>query len=145
MKYLTVSILALLLIIIIYVIVHCLTKYIQKHFFDTLTANKESSVYPFVNKLINLIPNNLDSRTKRFLYFQYKYNFPLITMFAKYLKELNYNYCFVSRDCYFLYKLYNLLYPNNLSVYFHSSRTAFEKGSPSFVEYTKYYIKKGYV
>lgn len=143
MKHIFLSIFILFLIIVI--LLYYLTKYIQKQSFSIPPLKKEDTIYPVVKKLITYIPNDLDTQTKRFLYFQYKYNMPLIIMFAQYLKALNYQYCFVSRDCYFLYKLYNKLYPSNSSIYFYSSRTAFKKGSPTFVEYTKYYTKRGYV
>lgn len=144
MKYFLIALFALFLIVII-IIAYFLVKYLSNVFFTIPPLQKEDSPYQPVIKLISLVPNDLNGQLKKFLYFQYKYNLPLITMFAKYLNCLNYQYCFVSRDCYFLYKLYNKLYPNNSSVYFYSSRKAFEKASPNFVNYTKYYVRRGYV
>jgi len=43
--------------------------------------------------------------------------------------------CFVSRDCYILYRLYQAMYPTNKAVYVYFSRAAMEKASPSFLEY----------
>lgn len=96
--------------------------------------------FPLIQKLIN---NPLDI-DKNFYYTQCLYNLPINLMFADFLYKKGNNYCFIGRDCYFLYNIYNKLYPNNKSVYFYGSGMAMRKASQSYIEYTRYYIVNNY-
>lgn len=61
-------------------------------------------------------------------------------MFAKYLKQFGKKYCFTSRDCYFLYNIYRFMYPNDICVYFWSSRIAFKNKTNSYINYVSKYV-----
>lgn len=95
--------------------------------------------------LINKIPKHLDNIIKYFWYIQCKYNLLANILFAKYLKQLDKKYCFMSRDCYFLFKLYKIMYPeDNNSVYFWCSREAFKNRTPTYIKYVSKYVDEKY-
>ena len=98
---------------------------------------KDKIVFPLQTDLLKNIENIFVSCKKELIL----YLLPNIISFLRYIKSITDSetlICFVSRDCYFLNKLYSIMYPNDDNYqYVYCSRKMFYSKSKNVVNYIK--------
>lgn len=100
-----------------------------------------------VTKIRKKILKKIDYPLYKIWLIQCQYNLIVNIMYAAYLREKigHHKICFESRDCYFLKQIYDLMYPNNQTIYYYTSRDCYTKGSTDFIKYTRQFLEREYV
>lgn len=119
--------------------------YLDKHEIERIISYLEK--YSITNSLMEITNNKFLFGEPNYIKEVIMFLLPDIILFLEFINKIshknNYYICFLSRDCYFLEKLYRRMYPhdNNFEYVYCSRRLCYE-GNQHYISYVKNILEK---